>query len=89
MANLPHPATMQERPIIQANPMRFVKIGSENAHLRDEKPKTYHKLMGQAKEAIKEVKKEWRKRMRATILGKNATNKQISKYFDHHDRFAV
>ena len=66
-------------PLLKTNPMRFAKVGAENAHLKQDNPKAYVKLVRKVNKAIKDVKKDWRKQVREAI-GEGATNRQVSKF---------
>lgn len=67
----------RELPLLVVNPMRFAKVGVENAHLQKDNPKAYTKLKRKVNNAVKEAKADWRAKVRATVG--NLTNKEISK----------
>lgn len=67
-----------ELPLLVVNPMRFAKVGAENAHLQKDNPKAYAKLKRKVSAAIKEAKADWRKKVR-DAKSAELTNKQVSK----------
>lgn len=70
--------TGTELPLLVVNPMRFAKVGVENAHLQKDNPKAYAKLKRKVTNAVKGAKADWRKMVRESHKA-NLTNKQVSK----------